>query len=115
VLVAFMAGLGLGSFLLARHVRRLRDLIAAYGWLEIGIGIYCAILPLLLAGAATAYIALHRAFSLSYEVFSLVQFGLVFVILLCPPPSWAAPCPCSARRCHGTRWASGAPSGRSTR
>ena len=84
VLVAFMAGLGLGSFLLARHVRRLRDLIAAYGWLEIGIGIYCAILPLLLAGAATAYIALHRAFGLSYEVFSLVQFGLVFVILLVP-------------------------------
>lgn len=45
VLVAFMAGLGLGSYLLARHVHRLRDLIAAYGWLEIGIGIYCAILP----------------------------------------------------------------------
>ena len=84
VLVAFMAGLGLGSFLLARHVHRLRDLIGAYGWLEIGIGIYCAILPLLLAVAATAYIALHRALGLSYEVFSLVQFGLVVVILLVP-------------------------------
>src|SRR5882724_1491071 len=84
VLVAFMAGLGLGSYLLARHVHRLRDLIAAYGWLEIGIGIYCAILPPLLAGAATAYIALHRALGLSYEVFSLVQFGLVVVILLVP-------------------------------
>src|SRR5687767_4574264 len=42
VLTAFMAGLALGSFLLARRAPRLKNLIAAYGWLEIGIGLYCA-------------------------------------------------------------------------
>ncbi len=52
VLVAFMAGLGLGSWLLARRAARLRNLVAIYGWLEVGIGLYCALLPLLFAGAA---------------------------------------------------------------
>src|SRR6185369_13207593 len=56
VLVAFMAGLALGSWLLARRAPRLGNLIAAYGWLEVGIGVYCALLSLLLSAAAAIYL-----------------------------------------------------------
>ena len=84
VLVAFMAGLALGSWLLARRASRLASLIAAYGWLEVGIGVYCALLPLLLSGAATTYLALARGLGLSYGTFTLVQFTLVGLVLLVP-------------------------------
>jgi spermidine synthase len=84
VLVAFMAGLALGSWLLARRAPRLGNLIAAYGWLELGIGVYCALLPLLLSAAATTYLALARGLGLSYGTFTLVQFILAGLVLLVP-------------------------------
>ena len=40
VLAAFMAGLALGSLLFARLAARIRNLIRAYGWLEIGVSGY---------------------------------------------------------------------------
>ena len=40
---------------------KIRDLIRAYGLLEIGIGVYCALLPLLLKGAAGCTSAPRRA------------------------------------------------------
>ncbi|MBI2081748.1 MAG: fused MFS/spermidine synthase, partial [candidate division NC10 bacterium] len=84
VLAAFMAGLALGSFAFARVVGRLSNLLRAYGWLEIGIGLSCAAIPALLGGAATLYLRLHGALDLSYDAFSLVQFLLVFALLLLP-------------------------------
>ena len=47
VLAAFMAGLGLGSFLFGRRAARFPDPIRAYGLLEIGIGVSCALTPVL--------------------------------------------------------------------
>jgi spermidine synthase len=84
VLAAFMAGLALGSFLLGRRAPRIQNLIRAYGWLEIGIGLYCALIPLLLKVASSLYLALHHALGLSYNAFSMVQFLLVFALLLVP-------------------------------
>lgn len=45
VLAAYMAGPTLGSFLLGRRAPRIQNLIRAYGWLEIGIGPDCALIP----------------------------------------------------------------------
>ncbi|HET7875471.1 MAG TPA: fused MFS/spermidine synthase [Methylomirabilota bacterium] len=84
VLAVFMAGLALGSFLFSRLLGRIRRLIRAYGWLEIGIGVSCAALPLLLSAVAAAYLGLHAALGLSYGAFSLVQFLLVGAVLLLP-------------------------------
>ena len=49
VLAAFMSGLALGSFLFGRRAPQIRNLIGAYGVLEIGIGLYCALIPILLS------------------------------------------------------------------
>jgi len=84
VLAAFMGGLALGSFLLGRWAPRIRNLIGAYGVLEIGIGLYCALIPILLTLASSLYLALHRTLGLSYNAFSFVQFLLVFALLLIP-------------------------------
>ena len=84
VLAAFMAGLALGSFLFARWSGRIRNLIAAYGWLELGIGVYCVLIPLLLWAASSIYLRLHAALGLSYDTFSFMQFLVVFAILLVP-------------------------------
>jgi spermidine synthase len=84
VLAAFMAGLALGSFVFARRAARLRNPIRAYGWLEIGIGVYCALLPFLLSGAAWVYLGMHGALRLSYDAFSFVQFLLIALLLVIP-------------------------------
>src|SRR5215468_5071475 len=58
VLAAFMAGLALGSFLFARCADRIQNLIQAYGFLEIGIGVYCMLIPVLLWLASSLYLGL---------------------------------------------------------
>jgi spermidine synthase len=45
VLVAFMGGLALGSFIAGRNAERVRRPFLAYGVLEVIIGLYCAVLP----------------------------------------------------------------------
>jgi spermidine synthase len=84
VLAAFMAGLGLGSYIFARQASQIRNLIRAYCWLEIGIGVYCSLIPLLLGLASSVYLGLYASLGLSYSVFGFVQFLIVFVLLLIP-------------------------------
>jgi len=84
VLAAFMAGLALGSAVFARLAPRLANPLRAYGALEIGMGLYCACVPLLLAAGAGTYFGIQRALGLSYENLSLVQFGVVVLLLLLP-------------------------------
>jgi spermidine synthase len=84
VLAAVMAGLGLGAFLFGR-ARPFRDPIRIYGVLELGIGVYCALIPgLVFPLVSPLYLALHRLLGLSYGAFSFVQFLLLFSFLLVP-------------------------------
>lgn len=84
VLAAFMAGLALGSALFARRAARLANPLRVYAGLEIGIGLYCACVPFLLAAGAGTYFGIQRALGLGYEELSLVQFGVVVLLLLLP-------------------------------
>ena len=84
VLAAFMAGLGLGSLVFGRVAARVRDPVRAYGVLEIGVGLSCALVPVLLWLASFLYVGLHRLLAGSYTAFSLVQFLVVLVVLLVP-------------------------------
>jgi spermidine synthase len=84
VLAAFMAGLALGGILLGRRVALMPNLIRTYGWLEIGIGLSCAAVPGLLALAAPLYLSLHGLLEGVPAAFGLLQFLMLFLILLVP-------------------------------
>jgi len=93
VLSAFMAGLALGSLLAARRMARLKNLIAVYGWLEIGIGACCALLPVTLDSAAPLWVGLSNALGLPYHGLLLVEFVLVFALLVIPTTLMGATLP----------------------
>ena len=97
VLAAFMAGLGLGSYLFGGIADRSPRPLRLYGFFEVGIGIYALITPFLFSRAEDIYIPLHRAFGLSFFTFSLLQFLLIFVILLIPTTFMGATLPVLSR------------------
>ena len=97
VLAAFMAGLGLGSYLFGGVADRSSRPLRLYGFLEIGIGVYALITPFLFSRAEDIYIPLHRAFGLSFFTFSLLQFLLIFLILLIPTTLMGATLPVLSR------------------
>ena len=93
VLAAFMGGLGLGSYVFGRRAAGFSDPIRAYGVLEIGIGLYCALTPGFFWLASRLYLRLHATLTASYDVFSFVQFVLAFVVLLVPTALMGATLP----------------------
>lgn len=58
VLAIFMGGLGLGSLLLGPRADRVRNPLALYAGLEIGISVAAGLSPLLIAAVRSAYIGL---------------------------------------------------------
>jgi spermidine synthase len=82
VLAAFMAGLALGSFLLGRRAGHIRNPLRAYGWLEIGIGIYAALMPLLLWVVPSLYVGLRTR--LGAPTLGAIQFLGMSGLLLIP-------------------------------
>ncbi len=97
VLAAFMAGLGLGSFLFGRIADRTSHPVRLYGVLEAGIGGYTLFTPMLFRGAEAIYIPLYKYMHLSFFVFSLAQFLLIFLILLIPATLMGATLPVLSR------------------
>ena len=97
VLAAFMAGLGVGSYLFGGIADRNAHPLRLYGFLEVGIGIYALITPFLFSRAEDIYIPLHRAFGLSFFAFSLLQFLLIFLTLLIPTTLMGATLPVLSR------------------
>jgi len=97
VLAAFMGGLGLGSFLFGRLADRDPRPLRTYGLIEIGVGVSCLLVPVVLPGVAATYLGLHRALGLSYFGFNLVQFVLVFAVLLVPTTLMGATLPVLSR------------------
>lgn len=97
VLTAFMAGLGAGSYLAGQRVDGWRKTLPAYGILEIVIGAFCLVTPLLFSGAEAIYIRLFQWFEFSYYVFSMVQFLVIFAILVVPTAAMGATLPVLSR------------------
>lgn len=93
VLAAFMAGLAMGSFIMGRQARRVRDPIAMYGWLEIAIGIYAGMMPALFGLVSSLYLQLGRALGVASATFAAVQFLIVFLLLFVPTALMGATLP----------------------
>jgi spermidine synthase len=97
VLAAFMAGLGLGSYLFGKIADWYPHPLRLYGFLEAGIGVYVLFTPALFSRAEWIYISLHRSLGLSFFAFSLAQFLLIFLILLVPTTLMGATLPVLGR------------------
>lgn len=86
VLTVFMAGLGFGSWLAGRMIDRIKQpekLIRVYGCLELAVGAYCLILPLLLSGFKPVYAVLYnRLFSYFIPYNLLTLIGCLLLLIL---------------------------------
>ena len=93
ILTVFMGGLALGSQLGGRVASRLRNPLRVYGWLELGIGLYCAVVPFGIEALEPVMAwAYNGAFS-SFVTFSLFQFIACGAVLLLPITAMGATLP----------------------
>ncbi len=99
VLVAFMAGLGLGSWLLGRMADRLNEvwLAKVYAALEGGIGCYALLFTTLLNWAESGYISFFQQFNPDLLSFHLFKLALAFLLLVVPTTLMGATFPVLCR------------------
>jgi hypothetical protein len=117
VLSAFMGGLALGSFIFGRFTDRLKFPILTYAAMEAGVGVLALVIPLVIRGVYPPFshwVTNHGGNR--FDVFTLLRFVVVALVLLPPPPSWAPPSRCSrATSCaraaaSASAWAPSTPS-----
>ncbi len=84
VVAAYMGGLGLGAWLLGRRADRHPRPAALYGVLEIAIGVFGLMSPLVLALAHRLYIGVAGALQLGGGASVALRFGLAALVLLVP-------------------------------
>lgn len=97
VVAAFMGGLAVGGFAMGRFADRLARPLEAYGLLEIGVGLYALLFPLLVTLATPVYLSVWRALEPGAMVFGSIQLVLVGSLLLLPTAAMGATLPLLAR------------------
>ncbi|MFQ5606209.1 MAG: fused MFS/spermidine synthase [bacterium] len=93
VLSSFMGGLALGSYLAGRATRRIKRPVLFYGYLEVLIGVYCALMPFIFDGAEIIYHALYNSFGTSFSLLTMSRFVINFIILIIPTTFMGATLP----------------------
>ena len=84
VVAAYMGGLGLGAWVLGRRSDRSPRPAVLYGKLEIAIGVFGILSPLILALAHWMYIGTAGALALGGGASVALRFGLAALVLLIP-------------------------------
>ena len=85
VLSAFMAGLGIGSYVFGRLIdRRPWSGFRYYAAMEIGIGIYALFVPALLDSLVPVGVWITEQYRTSFYTLGLLRFALSFALLLPP-------------------------------
>jgi len=84
VVAAFLAGLGLGAFVLAAPSRRSRRPTLVYGLLEVGVGLIVPFFPFLAKGLTPQLASLFAGLEPNSFAFGIVRFGAAFGFLLIP-------------------------------
>src|SRR5437667_387424 len=84
VVAAYMGGLGLGAWLLGRRADRSPRPAVLYGWLEIAIGVFGILSPLVLGLANAVYIVTAGPLALRGGASVALRFGLAALVLLIP-------------------------------
>jgi spermidine synthase len=100
VLTVFMGGLGLGSYLASKTIDRVKDplkLIRLYGMLELVIGVYGVILPLLLILFKPLYGLIYNNLFSYFIGYNLITFVGCFILLILPATCMGATLPILSR------------------
>ena len=97
VLAAFMLGLSAGGFWMARRADSVERPLQWYGWLEVVIGGYALLFPLIVQGISPLYLTFWRLFEPDPVSFGLVQLVLVGGALVIPTACMGATLPLLAR------------------
>jgi spermidine synthase len=84
VLAAYMAGFALGSYFFGRYIDRKGNPLVVYGSLELGVGAFACLFPLLLAALNPLYHSLYAGLEGRLYSLSLIRFALSFTLLLIP-------------------------------
>lgn len=84
VLTAFMAGLGLGSYVFGRIIDRKKDYLLIYAFLEIGIALIAVAMPQILDILQGVYARIYGEFPSSIWLLQSVRTLLSFIILVLP-------------------------------
>jgi spermidine synthase len=84
VLSVFMTGLALGSWLFGRYIGRQKNALKVYIYLEIGIGIFGMLVPLLIKCSTPLYAFIYGQFHPSFYQISLIRLIVSFFILIVP-------------------------------
>lgn len=93
VLTAFMAGLAIGSFYSGRWIERRGKALKIYAWIEVGIGFFALLSPVLLSGLNSLYVWMHSQMLISFQVVNIVRFILSFAVLIVPTALMGATLP----------------------
>ncbi len=97
VLAAFMGGLALGSAIAARFAARIARPVRAYALIEIAIGVYALVVPLLFRLIDRVYAAAWPHFHQGFYGFAFARFALAAIVLLIPTALMGATLPVLAR------------------
>jgi len=97
VLAAFMGGLALGAHLGGKRAARLAKPLAAYGALEIVVGLVCAASPAALDALTTAYVRVARSAPESLATLTVVRGALTALVVIVPTVAMGATLPILAR------------------
>lgn len=93
VLTAFMGGLALGSYYFGRRSERVARPLRLYGLLEIGIGIYGLLVPLIFGALPSVYHFFWQWLQLSFFALSVVRFVVATLVLIVPTALMGATLP----------------------
>lgn len=85
VLTSFFLGLGIGSLVVARHLRSTRHSpLFIYGLFEAAIGIFALLFPMLFQLVEGSYAGLYPLFETSAVGLFALRFGLIFLLYIVP-------------------------------
>lgn len=77
-----MAGLALGSWAFGQRIGRWARPLRLYAWLELGIGLWAVLVPLIFAGLGPVYRLLWTALGAGPPLFGVARFVVCLVVLL---------------------------------
>ncbi len=84
ILASFMGGLAAGSYIFGRLADSRKRPLRLYGLLEIGVGLFALLMPLILSGLDNLYIVIYRQFGASLAAVNIFRFVLSFMAFLLP-------------------------------